>query len=196
MSTYYDTLGVPESASEQTIKAAYRRKASAEHPDRGGNTAAMTDINRAYACLSDPVKRLAYDRSGQDQPDTSLNEEMRAALLEAFNFLLVKNIERDCMQHVEKFLYSKRVAVEQQRREALSAQRHLNNLRKNIKSRLSENFFHMLIDQQLKHIEAALLIMDRKTDVINMALESLKNYESVEQMQMQPGYFYLSMAAA
>jgi len=36
MSSYYDELGVKQDASNEEIRAAYRRKAKQNHPDRRG----------------------------------------------------------------------------------------------------------------------------------------------------------------
>jgi len=62
--THYDVLGVSPSASPDDVKRAYHRKAREHHPDvgSGATTAAMADINAAWAVLGDPVRRRAYDR--------------------------------------------------------------------------------------------------------------------------------------
>lgn len=45
-----DVLGVPNTVqTEQTLKDAYRRAASAAHPDKGGTSEAMAAVNAAYA---------------------------------------------------------------------------------------------------------------------------------------------------
>ncbi len=64
---YYDVLGVPRSASQEEIKAAFRRLARKYHPDVSNEPDAeerFKEINEAYAVLSDPEKRAAYDRFG------------------------------------------------------------------------------------------------------------------------------------
>jgi len=66
---YYELLGVPKSADERTIKAAFRKAAMDCHPDRhGGCTdkeAHFKALNEAYDVLKDPQKRAAYDRFGK-----------------------------------------------------------------------------------------------------------------------------------
>ena len=61
MSDYYQTLGVPKSASDDEIKKAYRSAAMKHHPDRGGDQGKFQEIQAAYATLSDPQKRAEYD---------------------------------------------------------------------------------------------------------------------------------------
>lgn len=63
---YYSVLGVPNKASPGEIRAAYHKLALKCHPDHNpGDKAAegrFKAINEAYAGLSSPQKRGAYDR--------------------------------------------------------------------------------------------------------------------------------------
>jgi len=47
-------LGLPGDADEKAMRAAYRRLAIANHPDRGGSHAAMSRINEAFDRLTAP----------------------------------------------------------------------------------------------------------------------------------------------
>ena len=74
---YYELLGVPRSADDKTIKAAYRKLAMDCHPDRhGGCTdkeAHFKSISEAYDVLKDPQKRAAYDRFGHAAFQNGMN---------------------------------------------------------------------------------------------------------------------------
>ncbi len=64
---YYEVLGVPRDADENTIKSAYRRLARQYHPDVNKSEDAeerFKEINEAYEVLSDANKRATYDRFG------------------------------------------------------------------------------------------------------------------------------------
>ncbi|TFE70453.1 molecular chaperone DnaJ [Methylacidiphilum sp. Yel] len=63
---YYETLGVDKNATQDEIRAAFRRLARIYHPDvaKDKNEAEekFKEINEAYEVLSDPEKRKKYDQ--------------------------------------------------------------------------------------------------------------------------------------
>jgi len=65
---YYEVLGVDRSADADALKKAYRALALKYHPDRNPDDPAAEDkfkeASEAYAVLSDPDKRRAYERLG------------------------------------------------------------------------------------------------------------------------------------
>lgn len=67
---YYAVLGAPRTASQTEIKKAFRKLARQYHPDtKPGDAGAerrFKEINEANAVLSDPDKRVLYDRLGAD----------------------------------------------------------------------------------------------------------------------------------
>lgn len=63
--TYYDVLGISRDASKRTVKAAYRAKARAYHPDVNAQDPAAAErfreVTEAYKVLKDSEARALYD---------------------------------------------------------------------------------------------------------------------------------------
>ena len=76
---YYRVLGVAEASSAEEIKKAYKKLALKYHPvwsnltqdknphDQEAAKDKFTQLAEAYAVLSDPQKRAAYDRDGDGE---------------------------------------------------------------------------------------------------------------------------------
>jgi len=65
---YYQTLGVAREVPADEIRKAFRKLARKYHPDVSKEPdaeARMKEVNEAYAVLSDPEKRAAYDQLGR-----------------------------------------------------------------------------------------------------------------------------------
>lgn len=76
---YYGILGVDKNASADEIKSAYRRMAKKYHPDvfatarekeKAEAEEKFKDVQHAYAVLSDPQKKAAYDQYGSEEGPT------------------------------------------------------------------------------------------------------------------------------
>jgi curved DNA-binding protein len=64
---YYEVLGVPRDADQDTIRRAYRKLARKYHPDLNSGSGAeesFKELGEAYEVLSDADKRERYDRLG------------------------------------------------------------------------------------------------------------------------------------
>ena len=88
---YYAVLDVPQDADLEQIKSSYRRLARLFHPDvnRHLQDSYMKIINEAYAVLSDPLRRAAYDIQ-------LLEEKKRNSILE----LIIQ--QREQARHAQK----------------------------------------------------------------------------------------------
>jgi len=63
---FYQVLGVPDTATAEEIKKAYRRLAKQYHPDANPNNPSAAErfkeVSEAHATLSEPEKRKQYDQ--------------------------------------------------------------------------------------------------------------------------------------
>ena len=67
---YYKELGIPRNALKSEIKSAYRLLAKKYHPDTGGSNEKFLAIQLAWETLSDPQKKLMYDKNLLFQENT------------------------------------------------------------------------------------------------------------------------------
>ena len=61
MASHYEALDLPHSANDHEIRSAYRRRALATHPDKGGSAEAFRSVVKAFETLIDPLLRKSYD---------------------------------------------------------------------------------------------------------------------------------------
>jgi len=78
MEDLYELMGVPRDAKLTDIRSAYRRKAVQLHPDKGGDAAAFSALQKAYSVLSHADKREHYDKTGRIEmtPEEMLRSAM------------------------------------------------------------------------------------------------------------------------
>lgn len=77
MVDHYDVLGIRPSAERIEIDMAYKGRRTQYHPDRYGQsdpetiawaTRKLQEVNEAFAVLSDPTRRQAFDRQRRNNP--------------------------------------------------------------------------------------------------------------------------------
>ena len=80
---YYKILGITKTASQDEIKAAYRKLARKHHPDLNPNdkeaNKKFQQVNEANEVLSDPEKRKKYDQYGKDWQHAEAYEKANAS---------------------------------------------------------------------------------------------------------------------
>ena len=80
---YYKILGLNKTASQDEIKAAYRKLARKHHPDLNPNdkeaNKKFQQVNEANEVLSDPEKRKKYDQYGKDWQHADAYEKANAS---------------------------------------------------------------------------------------------------------------------
>lgn len=112
MRDYYEVLGLHKSASQDDIKKSYHQLALKWHPDKNPSNQVKAEkkfkeIAEAYKILSDPQKRLDYDRSVQESSDPldvfyEVFEEMELHVHFLYDHFNVRNDGRNWQQRIER----------------------------------------------------------------------------------------------
>jgi curved DNA-binding protein CbpA len=172
---HYEQLGVKPDATADEIKSAYRAKASQTHPDKGGSAEEFTPIATAYEVLSDPNRRLLYDSTGQDR-QTPIEKEVQQILLSLFNEALQQPHDIELVAYVRKQITGAGKQFGEQRKNLKDRQKKLKAKRGKIKSTAAVNLVHMVIDGELRSIEAGLQQIDHKEQVQKAMMAELETY--------------------
>jgi curved DNA-binding protein CbpA len=179
MTDHYDTLGVPRDASAEDIKAAFRRVASAEHPDRGGDGERMAAANRAYETLGDPERRAEYDATGGHDAAARFEQEARNRLMHVFDTVLGAPDEHaDLMAAARTLLATAQRQVSEERgllsRRVAKLQKQRGRV---LRKGGGENLFTGLIDTQMRDIDARIGLLEHGAKVFARVGELLDEYE-------------------
>ena len=83
LKNYYDLLGIQQTATSEDVKKAFRKLSVKFHPDKNDGDAFLMEmfksINEANEILSDPDKRLEYDRKLVDAETVRNRKDMSHA---------------------------------------------------------------------------------------------------------------------
>jgi molecular chaperone DnaJ len=101
---YYAMLGIASDADDEEVRRVWRKLALEWHPDRAGpgTTERFQRISAAYAVLSDPEARAAYDRfrgeTAKKAPTPAVGQRAPGVLLRRLssplNALLMRGVAR------------------------------------------------------------------------------------------------------
>lgn len=179
--SHYETLGVDPSASPEEIKRVYRKKAATAHPDKQtGDQETMAALNHAYDVLSDPGRRLLYDKTGDDSQKPE-QELIRTVLTAVFSDGLQKDVPH-ILNHAKQLLKEGQATMEGQVDEVTKRRDKLKVRREKIVKKSGENVFQMIIDQQLASFDQNLAKLEVDLDICHKAMAELKKYKSSEEV--------------
>lgn len=77
MSKAFQTLGLPDMATPEEVKAKWRKLAMIHHPDRGGNVVEFNEIRKAY--------KVALDEASQPKPCSGCNGTGKTTVAHGFS---------------------------------------------------------------------------------------------------------------
>lgn len=181
----YDILGVPKDASTETIRKAYKCAARKHHPDRGGDSKTMTQVNVAYAILSDHNRREHYDLHGQDKPRAPIEQEARSVLMRMMMSAIDLPENVDCLQWIGEQLATASQQSKQQMTQIAGRIKKLDKLGKAIVSEKDDAMFRDLFEEQRRSALANRERAEHQIEVLKIAKGILKHFKFMA--EAQPG---------
>jgi curved DNA-binding protein CbpA len=193
---HYQVLGVDPGASARDIKAAYRSKARSAHPDKGGSSEEFAPIARAYEVLGDPDRRLLYDATGLDQ-EPDLAAAVRNTLMQAFHQALNDPACGQVVDAVREALEEEANKVPDEEERLEKAKERLLAKRDRVRAS-GTNLVHVIIDGEIKQIEAGLKKLEHKAELMAACLEAIESYEEDPEpsLRVQTGVWVYNTTSA
>ena len=183
---HYATLGLDRAASADEIKLAFRRRASAAHPDRGGSADEMAAVNAAYEVLGDPERRARYDAGGDGSSLDAMEEEARGMLMTAFSQAIDAGEGRFLVSAAEYFRNLREIGTAEL--QGLDVQEKDLRRRREAFSTAdgAPNMAHVLIDSKLAAAAASRAQIDRTLKLLEIAQRMLDQHRCSEQARPAP----------
>lgn len=161
----YETLGVPNTATDEEIQAAYRQAAKKAHPDAGGSPEEFQNLTLARDTLSDPESREVYDRTGQTPHE---DPKLPAAIM------LIRQIACECaaQSQTQNLVGAIREALKGQLKQAkTAASKYRRAIEETEKMWESDEIRKQVLDQ----FESNKLTIEHTAKIIEAAQELMKN---------------------
>lgn len=176
----YQILGIDPGATGAEVRRAYREKAKSSHPDVGGDVAEFQEISRAYAVLSNPVKRIVYDATGKEESApaadevavsilSNLAEAAISAQQDPATFDFVKEMQRQVSDAIS--------ASKQQVRDIQRRVQRSKSLAKRITAKSGRNLLARIIEQRIAEKEREIASIEQQQANLEAALKLLEVYE-------------------
>jgi curved DNA-binding protein CbpA len=182
----YSILGVTTGATDDEIKQAFRQKARAHHPDKGGSDADMADINKAYAILSDTERRARFDANGDQEDAPSLDDRATGILATVLADALEYSGDLVTLVHTRL-----QGAIEGAKTEQRQLQRSIDKMaktRKRVRTKTGTNLVHLLIDQRTDAAQKRIIFLAKAIEEYTCASAMLKDYESTPEDSVEDAF--------
>ncbi len=182
----YQVPGVAPSADAETIKAAYRRKAKALHPDAGGDPDRFAEATLAYDVLMDAKRRKLFDETGKidQRSDESKEQAARQVLFDMLahalmgevnplNVNLVHQMDNNLQKQIDDHDAKKSLLTRAIDRAEVMKKRFV---RKAKKKASEPNIFVELLDRHQSQLAIAREHHDQQQEIKRLALDTLRLY--------------------
>ncbi len=186
----YAILGVSRDADAAAIKAAYRQRAKASHPDHGSDGEAFRRVKDAYDVLSDPLLRAHYDATGEAPADKAAREADEARFRQLLGDLLVTTIAQagapaftDIVAEARRSLTVQISAVDAEMANLRNLAGRIAEVLERLREPEGETLLRTILSERKTALEAKLVTVTELRVQLVRLVEGLKHYGYVVQVE-------------
>ena len=180
----YEDLDVSPEASPDEIKKAYRKKANAHHPDKGGDPQKFHAVAHAYDILRDPKARRQYDRTGKAEkgnPEDRVKQVARETVAGMFRDIIDQAGEKifhvDICDMIRDEVHNITKKLEDGMGKLKKEKGRLKRLSGRMKRAPDDNLFEAIVTRKILDNEIATEDLGTKRKVMKEILKILDHYE-------------------
>lgn len=190
--TLYADLGLSPDATPEEIKRAHRRGMRQHHPDKpGGDRAKFERVQKAFDVLSIPDRRARYDATGDEGggPDNAAAHVMELIVqaLDASMTAIADGVPVgtiDLLTMMRGHLAGLKRQLTDQMRQAKGLQKRMVEVRKRMSRKGKDlNIIAKVMDDRIAQMKIGDADAARKVELIDKAVETLKDYEWARDVQ-------------
>lgn len=178
MKNFYEVLGVDKDATDEEVKAAYRRKAQKAHPDKGGDEEQFKVLQEAYEMLKDSASRESYNAKLTDP----LLERAVGILMQIFNLVLNENKLGDMIEfsktHVANELNTRIASRKMHGKKIKALKSKLNRIVNKKKSK--DNMFDVMLMGLIDQERFILRQLNDEVEVLKRVKKLIGEYEDTK----------------
>ena len=173
----YKELNITEDASKAEIKKAYKKAASVNHPDKGGDEKKFQAVKLAYDVLSDSERKARYDATGEIDSGQPQQDPIESRITQLFSSMIDEgkfsgNIVDEAIDIVRSAigdLVSASCKVD-------TSLKKLNKRLGRITCKDDNNMFEIVLSGKISELADRLSKMDDEAKIMDGVLERLANY--------------------
>lgn len=196
----YDTIGVPEGASQDEIKAAFRKKAKLTHPDASRDDPHAEEkfgaLVKAYEVLSDEKARARYDETGDSEKPGDVDARAEAVianiLMAIFNQADSEDrgpatfeIYDDAVETIRRSITKGQFELKRARGRATGEEARWKKRQPKFRGRVAER----IIDEKIRDAKKRIGQIEFEERAAVRALEMLDSYEHEPDKRPEPENF-------
>lgn len=174
----YETLGIEKNATPKEVRAAYRRKAKAVHPDAGGSTAAFQSVSLAHRILSDDEKRKQYDNTGRVDDNADAAQASALQIIHQAVMTLVSDpncIYRDLVAEMKRSITGSIQNLKNQQTMTNKQIDKAEDVRKRFKVKRGQDFISQMLGNEINNARKVSAQMETQIAASELALTILSD---------------------